>query len=81
MKASIIAVKVHPVAKSFDAVLIVAFGGPQGADDVRPFLANVLRGRRVAPERVKAELAKAGYALAEEHGFLPRQYFLLFSPR
>jgi predicted methyltransferase len=36
---------------------------------------------RVAPERVKAELAAAGYALAEEHGFLPRQYFLLFSPK
>ena len=40
------------MSKSFDAVLVVAFGGPQGADDVRPFLANVLRGRRVAPERV-----------------------------
>jgi protoporphyrin/coproporphyrin ferrochelatase len=38
---------------SFDAVLIVAFGGPQGPDDVRPFLANVLRGRRVAPERIE----------------------------
>lgn len=38
---------------SFDAVLIVAFGGPQGPADVRPFLANVLRGRRVAPERVE----------------------------
>jgi ferrochelatase len=38
---------------SFDAVLIVAFGGPQGTADVRPFLANVLRGRRVAPERVE----------------------------
>ena len=36
----------------FDAVLIVAFGGPQGPADVRPFLANVLRGRRVSPERV-----------------------------
>jgi predicted methyltransferase len=36
---------------------------------------------RVAPERVKAELASAGYALAEEHGFLPRQYFLVFSRR
>jgi ferrochelatase len=34
-------------------VLVVAFGGPQGRDDVRPFLANVLRGRRVAPERVE----------------------------
>ena len=39
----------HP----FDAVLVVAFGGPQGPDDVRPFLANVLRGRRVSPERVE----------------------------
>jgi ferrochelatase len=37
----------------FDAVLIISFGGPQGPDDVRPFLANVLRGRRVAPERVE----------------------------
>ncbi len=37
----------------FDAVLIVSFGGPQGPDDIRPFLANVLRGRRVAPERVE----------------------------
>jgi len=37
----------------FDAVLVVSFGGPQGPDDIRPFLANVLRGRRVAPERVE----------------------------
>lgn len=33
---------------------------------------------RIAPERVKAEMAKAGYALAEEHAFLPQQYFLVF---
>jgi ferrochelatase len=33
-------------------VLLVAFGGPQGPHDVRPFLENVLRGRRVSPERV-----------------------------
>ena len=31
----------------FDAVLLIAFGGPQGPDDIRPFLANVLRGRNV----------------------------------
>jgi ferrochelatase len=37
----------------FDAVLLVAFGGPQGRDDIRPFLANVLRGRRVSPERIE----------------------------
>jgi ferrochelatase len=41
------------MARAFDAVLVVAFGGPQGRDDVRPFLANVLRGRRVSPERVE----------------------------
>jgi len=40
--------------RPFDAVLVVAFGGPEGLADVRPFLANVLRGRRVAPERVEA---------------------------
>lgn len=34
-------------------MLVVAFGGPQGRDDVRPFLANVLRGRRVPQERVE----------------------------
>lgn len=39
--------------KPFDAVLVVAFGGPLGPGDIRPFLANVLRGRRVAPERVE----------------------------
>ncbi len=33
---------------------------------------------RIAPERVKSELAAAGYALAGEHRFLPYQYFLLF---
>ena len=36
---------------------------------------------RIAPERVEAELANAGFALAEEHGFLPRQYFLVFRRR
>jgi ferrochelatase len=40
------------MASAFDAVLVIAFGGPKGPDDVRPFLANVLRGRRVPPERV-----------------------------
>ena len=33
---------------------------------------------RIAPEQVKAEMAKAGYAIAEEHAFLPQQYFLVF---
>ncbi|MDP1570084.1 MAG: ferrochelatase [Vicinamibacterales bacterium] len=37
----------------FDAVLLISFGGPQGPDDIRPFLANVLRGRRIPSERIE----------------------------
>jgi cyclopropane fatty-acyl-phospholipid synthase-like methyltransferase len=33
---------------------------------------------RFPPEKVKAELAKAGYALAEQLDYLPRQQFLIF---
>ena len=36
----------------FDAILVVAFGGPEGRDDVIPFLENVLRGRNVPRERM-----------------------------
>jgi SAM-dependent methyltransferase len=35
---------------------------------------------RHGPDRVKRELAAAGYALAAEHDFLPNQYFLVFTP-
>lgn len=35
---------------------------------------------RIAPDRVKAELEKAGYVLDAEHTFLPNQYFLVFRP-
>src|SRR5947209_16947357 len=37
----------------FDALLIVSFGGPEGMDDVMPFLANVLRGRNVPEARMR----------------------------
>lgn len=37
-----------------DAILLIAFGGPEKMDDVRPFLANVLRGRPVPPQRLEA---------------------------
>lgn len=36
----------------YDAVLVVSFGGPEGMDDVLPFLENVLRGRNVPRERM-----------------------------
>ena len=36
----------------YDAILIVGFGGPEGREDVIPFLENVLRGRPVPRERM-----------------------------
>ncbi len=37
---------------NYDALLVVSFGGPEGMDDVIPFLENVLRGRNVPRERM-----------------------------
>jgi ferrochelatase len=37
---------------SYDAILIVAFGGPEGRDDVLPFLENVTRGRNIPRARL-----------------------------
>ncbi|HEX2269301.1 MAG TPA: ferrochelatase [Pyrinomonadaceae bacterium] len=36
----------------YDALLVVSFGGPEGMDDVIPFLENVTRGRNVPRERL-----------------------------
>jgi len=36
-----------------DAVVLIAFGGPTARHEIRPFLANVTRGRRIAPERLE----------------------------
>jgi ubiquinone/menaquinone biosynthesis C-methylase UbiE len=38
------------------------------------------RSARIEPGRVKDEMKRAGYALAQEHEFLPNQYFLVFRP-
>jgi len=35
------------------AVLLIAFGGPTKPDEIRPFLQNVARGRRIPPERLE----------------------------
>ena len=43
-----------PADVTFDALLVLSFGGPEGPDDVRPFLENVVRGRGVPPERLDA---------------------------
>ncbi|HXV60252.1 MAG TPA: ferrochelatase [Vicinamibacteria bacterium] len=37
----------------YDALLVVSFGGPEGPDDVMPFLQNVVRGRNVPQERLR----------------------------
>lgn len=36
----------------YDALIVVSFGGPEGPDDVLPFLENVTRGRGVPRERL-----------------------------
>ena len=41
------------MSQTYDAILIVSFGGPEGMDDVMPFLANVLRGRNVPESRMR----------------------------
>lgn len=43
------------------AILFVSFGGPEGRDDVMPFLENVLRGRNVPRERM-LEVAEHYYS-------------------
>lgn len=42
----------HPRTTDYDALLFLSFGGPEGHDDVRPFLENVTRGRGIPPERL-----------------------------
>jgi ferrochelatase len=37
---------------AYDAILVVGFGGPEGRDEVMPFLENVTRGRNVPRERL-----------------------------
>jgi len=64
-----LAASLHPGARV--AVIDFRLDSPEGPP----------KAARIAPEQVKAELARAGYALAEEHAFLPRQYFLVFRPR
>jgi ferrochelatase len=42
------------LTESYDAILVVSFGGPEAMDEVLPFLENVLRGRNVPRERMLA---------------------------
>jgi ferrochelatase len=40
------------VDDAYEALLVVSFGGPEGPDDVMPFLENVLRGKNVPRQRM-----------------------------
>ncbi|MHA7173733.1 ferrochelatase [Arthrobacter monumenti] len=39
--------------KEYDAIFLASFGGPEGQDDVLPFLRNVTRGRGIPDERLE----------------------------
>ncbi|WP_030799112.1 ferrochelatase [Streptomyces sp. NRRL S-337] len=39
--------------RPYDALLLLSFGGPEGPEDVVPFLENVTRGRGIPRERLK----------------------------
>jgi ferrochelatase len=51
----------------YDALLLVSFGGPEGPDEVVPFLENVTRGRGIPRER----LVEVGAHYAEFGGVSP----------
>ncbi len=44
--------------KQYDALLVVSFGGPEGPDDVAPFLDNVFRGLRGVTPETRTHVAK-----------------------
>lgn len=41
------------MTQTYDALLVLSFGGPEGMEDVIPYLENVLRGRHVPRERLE----------------------------
>lgn len=44
--------KYQDEARDYDAILVMSFGGPEGPDDVMPFLENVTHGRNIPRERL-----------------------------
>ena len=45
--------RMAPDVAPYDALLLVSFGGPEGPEDVVPFLENVTRGRGIPRERLE----------------------------
>ena len=64
--------RLHDSLKTGGRIAIIDFrmDSPQGPP----------KSARLTPEDVEAELKTAGYALVQEHTFLPDQYFLIFQP-
>src|SRR3954453_12184447 len=60
----------------YDALLIVGFGGPQGPDEVMPFLENVLRGKNVPRERMM-EVAEHYYRFGGKSPINPQNRLLI----
>jgi len=46
-------VTVNPAMTRFDAILLIAFGGPTAPNEIRPFLEIVTRGRHIPSERLE----------------------------
>ncbi len=46
--------RVDDAARRYDALLLMSFGGPEGPDDVAPFLAHVAAGHGIPPSRLAA---------------------------
>ena len=40
-------------SRRYDAILLIAFGGPSAAEEIRPFLARVTEGMRIPAERIE----------------------------
>ncbi len=55
-------------------------GGRVAIIDFKPDSPVGPRHGRIPSAQVSAEMVRAGYRLAAEHGFLPYQYFLVFEP-
>ena len=41
------------MSRPYDAVLLIAFGGPTRSEEIRPFLARVTKGIAIPPERLE----------------------------
>ena len=56
---------------AYDAFLLLSFGGPEGPDDVLPFLENVTRGRGVPSASVPlARAARWSFTSGSSQGTL-----------